>query len=94
MTYPPAKRCSSVSFCAIFVFLFSNSHHTLVMLLLKSPPSERKERLCYDPAALPLIRVPVPARWMELSGLGGATLSPHERLAVTSVGWAWVLSVT
>ena len=82
MTYPPANRCSSVSFCAILLFFFSSS-----FFFFKQPPSScctsvKIERNCralffvffYDPSVLPCIYVSSSLaelsamEWAELQG--------------------------
>lgn len=75
MTYPPANRCSSVSFCAILLFFFfSNSHHLRVVPLLKLKERAERRFFFYDPSVLPCIYVYTSLaelsamEWAELQG--------------------------
>lgn len=93
MTYPPANRCSSVSFCAILLFFFfSNSHHLRVVPLLKLKERAERRFFFYDPSVLPCIYVQ-PGGAVSY-GVGRAAGWPEELLALTSVGRPGVLSVT
>lgn len=95
MTYPPANRCSSVSFCAILLFFFfSNSHHLRVVPLLKL--KERAERRFFflrSQCAAVHLRLYQPGGAVSY-GVGRAAGWPEELLALTSVGRPGVLSVT
>lgn len=98
-TYPPANRCSSVSFCAIFFSFFFLSQIATILALYFC-----RNRVWLEKAGqsagfmIPEWRAPplfcVSAGSVKLSAVDRAAGRPEELLAFASVGRAGALPVT